>query len=242
MKAKILDIPNRIECRVVKRLNRFVVGIELEQSYHLACINNTGRLEEFLIAGRKGFCLANEKPGKTEYKLFALEERGVGAVIDTQLQMRAFEKALELGLIPWLKGCSMLKRNARLGTSLIDYLLECADEKVYLEAKSAVLRDGVHAMYPDCPSSRGRRHIRELTEHVKEGGKAGIFFVAALPYIEAFKPNKAADPELYQLLVEASQAGVQIRSIGMAYQPEAFGIYLFNPDLRINLFEMEHES
>ena len=56
-------------------------------------------------------------------------------------------------LIPWLKQCRNLKRNARLGKSVVDYLLKCGRKKVYLQAKGAVLRQEDHAMYPDCPSS-----------------------------------------------------------------------------------------
>lgn len=138
-------------------------------------------------------------------------------------------------VIPWLEGCGILKRNARLGNSLIDYLLDCSGAQVYLEVKSAVLREEHHAMYPDCPSLRGRKHMRELLNHVRGGGRAIVLFISALPEVRAFRPNKPADPELYELLVEAHQAGVEIRSVGMAYQPEDSSIYLFNPDLSVDL-------
>lgn len=149
--------------------------------------------------------------------------------------MQALEKSLEMGFIPWLKGFRILKRNVRLGNSLIDYLLECGRNEVYLEVKSTVLREEHYAMYPACPSSRGRKHIKELVNHVRGGGKAIILFIGALPGVRAFKPNKPADPELYELLMEAHQAGVRIRSIGMVYHPEDSFVYLFNPDLSINL-------
>lgn len=149
--------------------------------------------------------------------------------------MRAFEKSLGMGLIPWLRGYRILKRNARLGDSLIDYLLEGKGDEVLLEVKSAVLREKDRAMYPDCPSLRGRKHIKELINCVDKGGKAIILFIAALPGVRAFKPNKPADPKLYELLVEAHKVGVEIKSIGIAYQPEGSLVYLFNPDLAIDL-------
>jgi sugar fermentation stimulation protein A len=149
--------------------------------------------------------------------------------------MKAWEKSLEMGLVPWLQSCRILKRNARLGDSLIDYLLECQGQLVFLEAKSAVLRESDYAMYPDCPSARGRRHIRELTNHVRQGGRAIIMFIAALPDVRAFRPNRLADPELCGLLVEAQRAGVTLKSVGMAYCPEGAYIYLFSPDLKVEL-------
>jgi sugar fermentation stimulation protein A len=106
----ILPVDNVKECLIVERLNRFVVRVEISGKKHSMHINNTGRLEEFLIRGRKAFCMKTEHKGKTEGRLFAIEERGLGALIDTQLQMKAFERLVEKGQIPWLKDCSIQKK------------------------------------------------------------------------------------------------------------------------------------
>ena len=108
--------------------------------------------------------------------------------------------------------------------------------KIYLEVKSAVLRDGDFAMYPDCPSARGRKHIQELTKHAAHAGRAYIVFIAALPAVQAFQPNRLGDAALPALLVAAHKAGVEIRSVGMHYCPESHSIDLFDPDLRIDLW------
>jgi len=233
---KIIKIADPMEFIISKRLNRFVVEVLLDGKPFRAYINNTGRLLEYLIKGRRGFCTKTEKTEKTSCRLFSVRENNLGAIIDTQLQMKAFEKALEMKLISWIGECKILKSNAKMGSSLIDYLLKCDGKKVYLEVKSAVLRDGKYAMYPDCPSSRGRRHIEELTDHVKNGGRGILLFIAALPGVEAFRPNRSADPEMYELLQEAYKAGVDVKSIGLYYNPEDSFLYLFNPDLEIDLF------
>lgn len=166
-----------------------------------------------------------------------VEERGSGALIDTQLQMKAFEKSLERNRISWLDGCRILKRNAKLGASRIDYLLDCHGKDVYLEVKSAVLREEEYAMYPDCPSERGRRHIKEFSGYVKEGGGEGILlFIAALLHIKAFKPNKRADAKLYEALKEVQSSGADIRTIDVYYNPNDAGVYLFEPNLEVKLF------
>jgi sugar fermentation stimulation protein A len=233
-KIKVFGIENAEECRIIERINRFVVTVELKGNCHPAYINNTGRLYELLVKGRKAFCFKTKNTDKTDFRLFAIEESGFGALIDTQLQMKAFEESLARNHIPWLVGCRILKRNAKLSASLIDYLLECPGRAVYLEVKSAVLREREYATYPDCPSERGRRHIKELSGYVKEGGGEGILlFIAALPYAKAFKPNKHADPKLYEALKEAS--GVDIRAIGLYYNPKDAFVYLFNPDLEVKL-------
>ena len=121
---KICRIDNPEECRIIERVNKFVIKVEINGKYYRAYLNNTGRLSEFLVHGRKAFCFKLPKQGKTDFRLFAIEERGLGALIDTYLQMKAFERSLERNLIPWLEGCGILKRNVTLGASRIDYLLK----------------------------------------------------------------------------------------------------------------------
>jgi len=235
-KIKLFRIDNPEECRIIERLNRFVVTVEIKGNYYPAYINNTGRLYELLVKGRKAFCFRTHHRGTTDFRLFAIEESGSEALIDTQLQMKAFEESLARNHIPWLAGCRILKRNAKLGASLIDYLLKRHGRDVYLEVKSAVLRESEYAMYPDCPSERGRKHINELSGYVKESGGEGILlFIAALPHVKAFKPNEPADPKLYEALKAANSSGVDIRAIGLYYNPEDAFVYLFNPDLEINI-------
>jgi len=233
--VRILWMSSAKRCLILERVNRFVVKIILDNRVLKAYINNTGRLLNYITEGRIGFCIEHQRRLKTDCRLFAVREKKLAAVIDTQLQMQALEKIITLNLLPWIEGGRILKRNARLGRSLIDYLLECDGEEVYLEVKSAVLRNGEYAMYPDCPSLRGRKHIAELTSHVENGGRGVILFIAALPYVKAFKPNSLADPELSRLLIEAKKAGVETRAIELYYNPEDHYVCLSKPDLPVEL-------
>jgi DNA-binding sugar fermentation-stimulating protein len=105
------------------------------------------------------------------------ESKNIYSIIDTQLQMKCFEIALEKGYISWLscpnslcqvRNCphraKILKRNFRINHSLIDYLIEHKNKKYLLEIKSAVMKYKNFAMYPDCPSIRGQKHIKELID------------------------------------------------------------------------------
>ena len=232
---RILFMRGAKECTIIERINRFVVKIILDSAVLKAYINNTGMLQDYIVKGRRGFCIPHQKRLKTDCRLFAIREKKLAAIIDTQLQMQALEKIITLNLLPWSRGYRILKRNAKLGRSLIDYLLECNGKKIYLEVKSAVLRNGKYAMYPDCPSLRGRRHIAEITSHVKNGGRGIIFFIAALPDVKAFKPNSLADPEVSRLLTEAKEAGVDIRALELYYNPEDYFIYLSKPNLPVEI-------
>lgn len=230
---KILFVNNVIECTIVERLNRFVVRVEIAGKQHPMHINNTGRLEELLVKGRKAFCFLTESTRKTDGRLFAVTESGMAALIDTQLQMKTFERLVEKGHIPWLKDCSFQKRNPRLGSSVLDYLIKCGHRDIPVEVKSAVLREGEFATYPDCPTTRGQRHVRELAEYSEKGGIAIIVFMAALPEISAFKPDKKGDPLLCECLRDALTKGVQVKALSLFFDPRDHFIYLSNPDLPV---------
>ncbi|AMQ17883.1 DNA/RNA nuclease SfsA [Thermococcus peptonophilus] len=226
-----------IPCTFLKRLNRFVALVEINGETRKALVTNTGRLEEFMIPGRKAFCVPKEG-GKTDFVLVAFEdEEGKGAVIDTRTQAKAFEKAVELGLVPWLKDCSIKKKEIKVGSSRLDYLFECPGGDVYAEMKSAVLRGGEkgeYAMYPDCPSTRGQRHIRELIELSKAGKRAMIFFIGAMPGVEKFRPYEKGDPEIARLLKEARKAGVEIHALSISLLPDG-KIVLERPELEVEV-------
>lgn len=229
----LFAIPDVRACRIAGRVNRFVVKIELGGEMVRAHINNSGRLHEFLIAGREGFCFETRHTAKTDYRLFAVAENNGGAVIDTQIQMKAFETAVRKNLIPWLRGYTFLRRNTRLGNSLIDYLFQHEESPVYLEVKSAVLREGAYAKYPDCPTLRGQRHVEELIRWARKGGEAFVLFMAALPSAEGFKPYREADPRISDLLDKAGKKGVRVKAMGIYFRPVDSRVYLYDPDLPV---------
>jgi sugar fermentation stimulation protein A len=232
----LIRIRDFLQARVLEKLNRFVVLVEMEGRIRRAHINNTGRLERLLAEGRRGYLLPAKPGGKTDFRLFAVEDgEKEGALFDTQFQMRAVEQALAGGLLPWARGCRMLRRSPRLGESVMDYLLDCGGTEVFWEVKSAALRTGDFATYPDCPTLRGRRHIRELTRHSEAGGRAVILFVGALPRVKGFRPYDPGDPEIAPLLRRADAAGVAIHAIRLQFNPVAGTIDLTDPSLPVSL-------
>ncbi len=234
--ADILSLPeNRVtQCTILNRVNRFVVAVMINDEILRVHINNTGRLADVIVKGKTGYCIRLERPRKLLYRLFAVEYSGGYAVIDTQLQEKAFMNAVEMDLVPWLKNCSIAGRNPRILGEVFDFALKCSTGQGIVETKSAVLMSPEgYAMYPDCPTERGRRHIRKLIEYTVAGGLALLVFIAALPNAKGFKPNAEADPELAKLVKRAVIAGVNVKSIGLAYNPEDFTVYMYNPDLPV---------
>jgi len=227
----LYSIPGQ-PCRIIRRVNRFVVEVEAQGARRRAYINNTGRLREYLVEGRTGYCHPRGRPGRTSHRLFAVEDAGAAALIDTQYQMRALEEAIGRGMIPWLEGCRVARRNPRLGSSVLDYLLDCPQGPLYVEVKSAALRSGGYAAYPDCPTLRGRRHIRELIEN---RGRTALVFIAAIPGAKGFTPYPRGDPVVAELIAEAARAGVTVKAVGLHYEPRGGSVVLYSPDLPVVL-------
>lgn len=228
---------NIIPCRFLERLNRFVALVDVSGEVKKALVTNTGRLEEFMIPGRKAFCIS-KTGGKTDFVLVAFEDlEGKGAIIDTRTQVKAFERAVELNLIPWLRDCKIRQREVRVGNSRLDYLFECSYGELYGEMKSAVLRGGErgeYTMYPDCPSLRGQRHIRELIDLAKAGKNSIIFFIGAMPGVEKFRPYEPGDPEIVRLLREAHKTGVRLEALSISLLPGG-DVILEKPELEVEL-------
>lgn len=230
---KILKISSVIPCKTIKRVSRFVIKVKVKNKIILASLNNTGRLEEFLAKNKIGYLLPLKNTKKTKYRLsFVEEDKNSAVIIDTNLQMKCFEIVLEKKLISWLKGAKILKRNYRLVDSLIDYLIRFKNKKYYLEIKSAVMKENNFAMYPDCPSLRGQKHIKELINHPKN---SIILFIAGMKNIKAFKPNKNADEKIYELLKIAKNKGVKIKAIQFYLDLKTKNIILKDDDLEVSL-------
>lgn len=232
---RLLALRGVEECLILERVNRFTVRVEIEGQEELAFLQNTGRLLEYIVRGRGGFCAPITRPRKLGKRLFAISEDEFAAVVDTYLQSKAFEEAVNRDLIPWLRGYWILRRNTPLARTRMDYVMACESGDLILELKSATLRLGDYASYPDCPSTRAIKQVKEMMKLIERGTRAIITFIAALPSIRGFKLNYEADPILCNLIVRAHDAGLGIRGIQIAYEPSSSSIILLDPDIPIEI-------
>lgn len=236
MGIMLLKLSGIRECVIRRRLNRFVVEALMEGRVERLHNTNTGRLLDLLVEGRR--CVAEPISGrKLMWRLVAVEDTdypGKWDIVSTLAQNRAFEAAVGLSLLPYVKGCEIVSRNPRVGPSLLDYLLVCGGRPVYVETKSAVLRGpGGEAMYPDCPTARGVRHVRELVRLVKEGKSVLLLFIAAMPGPRCFRPYREGDPELSAELEKAILEGVTVKALSIygVVMGEELAVVLENPEL-----------
>ena len=236
----LLELEGITPCIVKRKVNRFVVEARLQDRKGRtvkAHNTNTGRLQDILYPGSILYCVKRRNPGKTEYSIIGSKVYG-GSLINTRLQETAFIKSIELKLIPWLKDCVLSRTQPVIGDSKFDLELNCRGEPLFLELKSAVLKGpSGEAMYPDCPTLRGRRHIQELSRLSSGGSKTAIVFIVAFPGAVYFTPYDEGDPEIRKLLLDAEKRGVMIKSIGLCLDIEDTKgrVMIYNTDLPVVL-------
>ncbi|MCE4628040.1 MAG: DNA/RNA nuclease SfsA [Desulfurococcales archaeon] len=231
----LVPIGNAVECSVIRRINRFVVLARAPWGEEKVHINNTGRLEDVLVGGRRAYCRPLARPRRLRMRMFSVWYHGGYSVIDTGLQEEAFATAVDRGLLPWLSGCRVARRSPRVEGRRLDYELDCPSGRILVETKSAVLARGGLALYPDCPTLRGREHIALLIELSRRGLKTLLVFIAAFPGARGFMPNPEGDPAIPGLVREAMRSGVLVKSIGIEYRPDRGGVILYSPDLPVIL-------
>lgn len=221
----VLRVEGLSKAILVKRVNRFTVMVDDGISVFSVHNTNTGRLEEFLVTGRE-VLIKPIKGVKLTHRLVSVKDvEGLYAIVDTITQNEAFIKLVDEGLIPYFKDCFVLKRNPKINDVVFDYLFKCGKDEVIIETKSAVLRGfNNEAMYPDCSTARGRKHVSKLIELSDKGRKAYVVFIAALPKPKCFKPYREADPQLEKLLKVALDSGVNVKALSIYMDPQGWVI------------------
>ena len=108
----------------------------------------------------------------------------------------------------------MVKSEHKFGNSRIDFYMERGEKKYLLEVKGCTLeRDGI-GYFPDAPTERGIKHIRELIEARQAGYWCGLAFVIQMPKVTEVRPNIITHPEFGEAWQEALEAGVKIWFLG----------------------------
>lgn len=137
------------------------------------------------------------------------------ACLDTRLTVPLAREAIGAGIIPGLREHSVVRAEYPCRDSRIDLLREGPDGGVcLLEVKSCTLvTDGV-ALFPDAPTDRGRRHLRDLAAAAGEGMRAAVLFVIQWPDGRVLAPHEARDPHFGAALRDPVAAGVEICASG----------------------------
>jgi len=188
----------------LERPNRFVALAKLGEKTYRVHVADTGRLEEILTAGRPLLLLPNRVGLKSDYTLLAAKMEEGWVLINTRLHVPIAEEVIRRGVLGWKP--KILRREVAYAQSRFDYL---ADES-FVELKGCSLVEDGFCLFPNAPTTRGQRHLRELMRARKEGYGA-ILLILGLRRCRCFRPHLLRDPIFADLFAKAMEQGVGFR-------------------------------
>lgn len=205
-----MEYKNTVKGSFIDRPNRFIAHVDVEGCVETVHVKNTGRCKELLLPGSTVILETSNNPArKTKYDLITVWKEGLGWVnIDSQAPNKL---ALE-----WLneRGYDYIKPEYKYGDSRLDFYMEKTVKgrltRYLMEVKGCTLEvDGV-GYFPDAPTERGVKHLRELIKAKNEGYEAMAAFVIQMNGIKEVRANTATHPEFGVALSQAKANGVSI--------------------------------
>ncbi len=200
------------------RPNRFVAHVEIGGQKQVCHVKNTGRCRELLIPGAPVYLEESENPvRKTKYDLIAVEKGALLINMDSQAPNKAAAEVLPR-LLP---GLTLLRPETVYGSSRFDFYAEAAGERWFVEVKGVTLEENGAARFPDAPTQRGAKHLRELCRCMDEGRRAAVLFLIQMKGPKTFQSNDATDPDFAEALREAARRGVEVWALDCLVTPHS---------------------
>lgn len=206
------------------RPNRFVAKVTIHGEEHTVHVKNTGRCRELLTEGAQVYLTKSANPlRKTQFDLVAVEKKREGLPplmvnMDSQIPNDVVAEWLpQSGLF---SSSLTIKREVFYGESRFDLFVCDGERKAFIEVKGVTLeKDGV-AMFPDAPTLRGAKHLKELVHCLEEGYEAYAVFLVQMKGIRGFCPNTPMDPAFSDALMQAYKKGVKILCLDCKVDPD----------------------
>lgn len=240
-----------------KRYKRFLADIELESGELItAHCPNTGPMTGVCQIDAPVLISKSDNPKrKLAYTWEAIQLEGATGTsiwvgVNTSLPNRVMRTVLERRLLPELGSYGLLKSEVKYGSqnSRIDFLLSGLDGDttdkppvapkrgsnfkdepgIYIEVKNTTWSDRTLALFPDTVTTRGQKHLEELTEIVqlpsmtqpKIKHRAVMIYFINREDCDRFAPGDDRDPRYGELLRTARKTGVEIIPCRFAVTPE----------------------
>ena len=215
-KRNKLVYENITKAKFIKRPNRFIAEVEIDGQGEIVHVKNTGRCKELLLPGCEVWLTAPGTPNrKTKYDLVAVrKDSGLLFNIDSQAPNKVVKEWLAL------QDYDVVIPEYTYGDSRIDFYMERGSQKYLMEVKGCTLEvDGV-GYFPDAPTERGVKHIRELIKAKEAGYTAILAFVIQMDGVSEVRPNVDTHPEFGTALEEAKKAGVEVWFLKCHVEPD----------------------
>lgn len=205
-----------VPATLIKRYKRFLADVRLDDGRECTVhCPNPGAMTGVAEAGMRVYLREVQNPkAKLPYRWVMTRIASTLIGVDPLRANAILTEALQQGTVPALRAWSKITAEVQVDTGTrLDFCLENADEKFFLEVKSATLsQEGGVASFPDTPTARGRKHLETLIRLRNQGYQAGLFFVVQRTDCEAFTLAERIDGEYAVLCHQAIAAGVEVHA------------------------------
>lgn len=220
-----------VEGRFISRPNRFIAYVEIDGKAETVHVKNTGRCKELLTDNATVYLSVSDNPQrKTKYDLIAVKKGELLINMDSQIPNDVCERWLKKGFL--FSENAIIKREYTYKKSRFDFYIEDGERKIFLEVKGCTLENNGIASFPDAPTERGIKHIKELISALGDGYEAYILFVIQMKGISEFRPNDKTHKAFGDALREAKSKGVKILAYDSVVTPDSIAI---DKEIYVNL-------
>ena len=192
-----------------ERPNRFIAYVETKNGREICHVKNTGRCRELLTPDAVVYVQRNDNPArKTKLDLIGVEKGQYLVNMDSQAPNAAVKE--------WLKEGNLFSRQAKIfsertyGESRFDFYIEDGDRRAFMEVKGVTLEEDGVCRFPDAPTERGVKHIRELMQCMEDGYEAYILFEIQMSPVKYLEQNDRTHQAFGNALREAAKKGVHV--------------------------------
>lgn len=204
----------------IERPNRFIAYCEIDGKREKCHVKNTGRCRELLVPGATVYLsVPSDTVRSTAYDLIAVRKGKRLINMDSQVPNEVVAEGLRS--IPFFSGVETVRREFRYGDSRIDIMAEGEGKRYLIEVKGVTLEDDGVVRFPDAPTERGVKHVRELIGSIRDGYVPCLLFVIQMEDVRYFEPNRDTDPDFADALREAKEAGVNILAYSCKVAPDS---------------------
>ncbi|HYW18898.1 MAG TPA: DNA/RNA nuclease SfsA [Nodularia sp. (in: cyanobacteria)] len=214
---------------LLKRYKRFFADIQLDSGEIVtAHCPNTGPMTGVSTLGSAVQLSKSDNPQrKLAYTLELIQvydNQPTWVGVNTILPNRIVKLALAKYLFPELGDYSQIKSEVVYGQdkkSRVDFFLTGSEEErpIYLEVKNTTWSQGTLALFPDTETTRGQKHLRELTALLPETRAVMLYFINRGDCTE-FAPGDITDAVYGKLLRSAIAQGLEVLPCRFDISPE----------------------
>lgn len=208
--------PPLILGKLQKRYKRFFADIELETGEMItAHCPNTGPMTGVCEIGNLVYVSPSNNPKRKlayTWEMIQIQDTWVG--VNTNLPNQVIKQALTQKIFPELADLyDTVKSEVPYGQdrkSRIDFLLsQSGQPDIYLEVKNTTLAQNQLALFPDTVTTRGQKHLEELTALLPSTRSVMLYFINRGDCSE-FSPGDEFDPHYGQLLRLGISQGLMV--------------------------------